>query len=84
MRLLPRCLAVTSILSTPVWAQPGAGEQIKSEGQVVQDLSGYGWKLKRMHPGQGVTEGLHELPRADIETLLWMPAHVPGDVYTDL
>ncbi len=76
--------AMACTLTTPLWAQPGAGDQIKSEGQVVQDLSGYRWKLKRMRPGQGVKAGLHELPRADIETLVWMPAHVPGDVYTDL
>lgn len=78
------CLAIVCIFTAPGWAQPGAGDQVKSEGQVVQDLSGYRWKLKRMRPGQGVKEGLHELPRADIETLVWLPAHVPGDVYTDL
>jgi beta-mannosidase len=65
-------------------AQPGAGDQVNSEGQLVQDLSGHRWKLKRMRPGQGVREGLHELPQADIETLVWMSARVPGDVYTDL
>jgi len=67
-----------------VWAQPGAGDQVKREGHLVQDLSGYRWKLKRMRPGQGVQEGLHELPPGDIETLVWIPARVPGDVYTDL
>ena len=77
-------LAIACIFTVPVRAQPGAGDQVKSESQVVQDLSGYRWKLKRMRPGQGVREGLHELPPADIETLVWMPAHVPGDVYTDL
>ena len=51
-------------------AQPGAGSQVKNEGQLVQDLSGFGWKLKRMRPGQGIREGLHELPQADIETLV--------------
>ncbi|WP_146528686.1 glycoside hydrolase family 2 protein [Novipirellula artificiosorum] len=70
--------------SNSALAQPGAGDQVKSEGQLVQDLSGYRWKLKRMRPGQGIREGLHELPQADIETLVWMPARVPGDVYTDL
>ena len=65
-------------------AQPGAGDQVNSDGQVVQDLSNYRWKLKRMRPGQGVREGLHELPPGDIETHVWMSARVPGDVYTDL
>ena len=66
------------------WAQPGAGDQVKSQGQLIQYLSGYQWKLKRMRPGQGIEEGLHELPPGDIETLVWMPARIPGDVYTDL
>lgn len=72
------------IYPTLLWAQPGAGDQVKSEGQLIQDLSGYKWKLKRMRPGQGVQEGLHELPPADIETHVWISARVPGDVYTDL
>ncbi|MBK1878960.1 glycoside hydrolase family 2 protein [Pelagicoccus mobilis] len=40
--------------------------------------------MKKMNPGQGVREGIHQLPPEDIETLVWNPAHVPGDVYTDL
>ena len=35
------------------WAQPEAGDQVNSKGQLVQDLSGHRWKLKRMRPGQG-------------------------------
>ena len=58
-------IALLCICVCPVWAQPGAGDQVKSEGQLVQDLSGYRWKLKRMRPGQGVKEGLHELPPGD-------------------
>ena len=77
-------LVILCVISTPARVQPGAGDQVKSEGQLVQDLSGYRWKLKRMRPGQGVEEGLHQLPPGDIETLVWMPARVPGDVYTDL
>ena len=67
-----------------IWAQPGAGDQVENEGQLIQDFSGSRWKLKRMRPGQGVQEGLHALPPGDIETLVWIPAQVPGDVYTDL
>ena len=69
---------------TPICAQPGAGDEVASAGQLLQDLSGYQWKFKRMRPGQGIKAGLHELPPGDIETLVWMPARVPGDVYTDL
>ncbi|WP_413430948.1 glycosyl hydrolase 2 galactose-binding domain-containing protein [Crateriforma spongiae] len=64
-------------------AQPGAGDLIRT-GNLVQDLSGYRWKLKRMRPGQGVVQGLNELPAADIETHVWISGRVPGDVYTDL
>jgi beta-mannosidase len=84
MKFVLTCLVMVSVCLVPARAQPGAGDQVNSEGQVVQDLSGYRWKLKRMRPGQGVKQGLQELPRTDIETLVWMPAHVPGDVYTDL
>lgn len=77
-------IVLLSACSRSLWAQPGAGDQVKSEGQLIQDLSGYRWKLKRMRPGQGIKEGLHELPSGDIETLVWIPARVPGDVYTDL
>jgi len=37
-----------------------------------------------MRPGQGVAEGLHQLPPADLETHVWISASIPGDVYTDL
>ena len=85
MRRNPLCtMALLCFYTSPVWAQPAAGDQVRSDGQLVQDLSSYRWKLKRMSPGQGVKEGLHTLPPGDIETLVWIPAHVPGDVYTDL
>lgn len=91
-RLPVRCGNALAILlalllcrsATPVLGQPEAGDQVKAEGQLEQDLSGYRWKLKRMRPGQGVQEGLHQLPPGDIETSVWIPARVPGDVYTDL
>lgn len=67
-----------------VHAQPEAGFQVNSAGKLAQDLSGFRWKMKRMRPGTGVEAGLQELPPGDIETLVWMPAQVPGDVYTDL
>ncbi len=65
-------------------AQPAAGSQVESTGQLVQDLSGFRWKLKQMRPGEGVKAGLHELPQGDLETHVWIPAQIPGDVYTDL
>ncbi|GAF04497.1 glycoside hydrolase family 2 protein [Saccharicrinis fermentans] len=67
-----------------LWAQPGTINSHTENSQVVRDLGGHHWKMKMMLPGQGVKEGLHELPPADIETNFWNPAFVPGDVYTDL
>lgn len=67
-----------------IYGQPGTINSHTDNSQVVRDLSGYQWKMKMMLPGQGVKAGLHELPPADIETLVWNPAKVPGDVYTDL
>ncbi len=66
------------------WGQPGTINSHTENSQLIRDLGGYQWKMKMMLPGQGVKEGLHRLPPADIETLVWNPAHVPGDVYTDL
>ena len=70
--------------SVTLFAQPGTITSHRENSQLVKDLSGYEWKFKQMHPGQGVKIGLQELPPADIETLVWNPAQVPGDVYTDL
>ncbi|MDW7692728.1 hypothetical protein R9C00_11660 [Flammeovirgaceae bacterium SG7u.111] len=77
------------ILLTIVWAgsilaQPNTITPHTENSEAVKDLSGYKWKMKMMLPGEGVKQGLHELPPEDIETLVWNPARVPGDVYTDL
>ena len=37
-----------------------------------------------MRPGEGEKQGIHKIFPEDIETLVWNPAKVPGDVYTDL
>ena len=66
------------------FGQPGTINTHTDNSQVVRDLSGYKWKMKMMLPGEGVKASLHELPPADIETLVWNPAKIPGDVYTDL
>ncbi|MGB5263425.1 MAG: sugar-binding domain-containing protein, partial [Lutimonas sp.] len=71
------------VFSGMVQAQPGTIGSHFENSQLVRDLSGYKWKMKFMLPGEGIKEGLHELPPEDIETLVWNPAHVPGDVYTD-
>ncbi len=56
----------------------------QTNGQLERDLSGYKWNMTMMLPGEGLKEGLHKLPPQDIETVIWDPAFVPGDVYTDL
>lgn len=77
---------IAFILLGPVWllGQPESVKELSEGSQSVRDFSGYTWKMKKMYPGQGVKEGLHQLPPEDIETLVWNPARVPGDVYTDL
>ncbi|MGQ1784768.1 beta-mannosidase [Saccharicrinis sp. GN24d3] len=72
------------MLPALLWAQPGTINSHTENSQVVRDLGGHHWKMKMMLPGEGVKEGLHEVPPADIETNFWNPAYVPGDVYTDL
>ncbi len=66
------------------FAQPSTISNHNNNSQLITNLSGYKWKMKMMLPGEGVKHGLHKLPPADIETLVWNPAKVPGDVYTDL
>lgn len=54
-------------------------------GRMVKDLSGFGWFMERMRIGQGVSEGIHELPNElSGNDFSWNVARVPGDVYTDL
>ncbi|MFI3322408.1 MAG: hypothetical protein R3Y50_07790 [Rikenellaceae bacterium] len=65
-------------------AQPGTENPHNENSQLVKSLNGYKWKMKMMRPGEGEKQGLHELYPEDIETLVWNPAKVPGDVYTDL
>jgi beta-mannosidase len=49
------------------------------------DLSGNHWKMEKIRPGAGVTEGFHRLPSEYQGTYFnWNQAAVPGDVYTDL
>ncbi|MDO6736255.1 hypothetical protein Q4548_00135 [Wenyingzhuangia sp. 2_MG-2023] len=66
------------------FAQPGSINSHDENSQLVRDLSGHRWKMKMMLPGEGVKQGLHKIPPEDIETLVWNPAKIPGDVYIDL
>ena len=66
------------------FAQPSTISNHESNSQLITNLDGYKWKMKMMLPGEGIKHGLHKLPPGDIETLVWNPAKVPGDVYTDL
>ncbi|SNR31196.1 beta-mannosidase [Lutibacter agarilyticus] len=70
--------------SMKLFAQPSTISNHNNNSQSITNLDGYKWKMKMMLPGQGIKEGLHKLPPGDIETLVWNPAKVPGDVYTDL
>ncbi|QCX40309.1 beta-galactosidase [Aureibaculum algae] len=66
------------------FAQPSTISNHNSNSQLITSLDGYQWKMKMMLPGEGIKHGLNKLPPGDIETLVWNPAKVPGDVYTDL
>ncbi|MFI3248433.1 MAG: hypothetical protein R3Y39_04815 [Rikenellaceae bacterium] len=65
-------------------AQPGLAEAGIAKGQIIQDLGGYNWKVKMMPEGKGVEQNLHKIYPEDLETSVWIPGKVPGDVYTDL
>ncbi len=82
-RLLTTAAAVLLGVVT-LSAQPGLAEAGIAKGQMVQNLSGYNWKLKMMPKGEGVKQGLHKIYPEDLETSVWIPGKVPGDVYTDL
>ena len=81
-----RCVFAVLFLCTAqtVHAQPGLSEAGIAKGQIIQDLSGYNWKIKMMPKGEGVKQGLHKIFPEDLETAVWIPGKVPGDVYTDL
>ena len=81
-----RCALAVLLLCTAktVHAQPGLSEAGIAKGQIVQNLSGYNWKIKMMPAGKGVEQGLHKIFPEDLETSVWIPGKVPGDVYTDL
>ncbi|MGY6649815.1 glycoside hydrolase family 2 protein [Wenyingzhuangia sp. IMCC45574] len=80
-KLLVLCCLLLGLFG---YAQPGTINNHNENSQLVRDFSGYQWKMKMMLPGEGVKQGLHELPPEDIETLVWNSAKIPGDVYTDL
>ncbi len=48
------------------------------------NLSGFGWKMDKIRPGQGVEEGFHSFFPSIRSTRNWITAKVPGDVYTQL
>ncbi|MDV7186040.1 beta-galactosidase [Lutibacter sp. TH_r2] len=72
------------ILGFSTFAQPSTISNHNNNSQLITSLDSYRWKMKMMLPGEGIKHGLHKLPPGDIETLVWNPAKVPGDVYTDL
>jgi len=52
---------------------------------LVEDLSGFLWKLEGCLPGRGLEEKFPEISHDHMgDTLNWSWAKVPGDVFTDL
>lgn len=56
-----------------------------SDARIEIDLSGNHWKMERARPGDGVVQGLHDVP-SEYQGIYfsWNQAAVPGDVFTDL
>ncbi|WP_111708195.1 glycoside hydrolase family 2 protein [Lutibacter citreus] len=53
--------------------------------RLVHDLSGFHWKVQGTLPGRGLEEKFPEISYDHMgDALNWAPAHVPGDVFTDL
>ena len=77
-------LVFFSCITGYIQAQPNTTFSHEKNAQSVRNFSGRLWRMKMMTPGQGIKEGLQNLPPEDIETLIWNNADVPGDVYTDL
>ena len=51
----------------------------------IYDLSGFHWKVQGCLPGRGIEEGFQDISYDHMgDALNWAPAHVPGDVFTDL
>ncbi len=64
---------------------PNEDNKIISNERVVIELSSRNWCMERMRPGEGVKEGIHLLQsELSGNNYSWIPAKVPGDVYTDL
>ncbi|MGQ1787616.1 MULTISPECIES: glycoside hydrolase family 2 protein [unclassified Saccharicrinis] len=52
---------------------------------LTYDLSGHLWKIQGTLPGRGLEEGFPEISYDHMgDALNWAPAHVPGDVFSDL
>lgn len=57
----------------------------QNDNALTYDLSGHLWKIQGALPGRGLKEGFHEISYDHMgDALNWAPAHVPGDVFTDL
>ncbi|MFR9652064.1 MAG: sugar-binding domain-containing protein [Rikenellaceae bacterium] len=83
---MKKILLILTLLCTATlaFAQPGLAEAGIAKGDIIQDLSGYNWKIKMMPAGVGESQNIHKIYPEDLETSVWIPGKVPGDVYTDL
>ena len=64
------------------WVTTFAQEEAK---RITHDLSGFHWKVQGCLPGRGLEEGFPEISYDHMgDALNWAPAHVPGDVFTDI
>jgi len=84
-RTLKDARIVMTMLAMTAVSQAAGTASNSAHGRLVLDLSGPGWQMEGIRPGQGLKEGFHEsFGEVCPSTYNWNGATVPGDVYTDL
>jgi len=64
---------------------PNKKKIVKKSARTVIDFSSRHWFMERMNVGEGIKEKIHLLQsELSGNAFSWIPAKVPGDVYTDL
>ncbi|KAA3658247.1 MAG: beta-galactosidase [Calditrichaeota bacterium] len=72
------------LLGSQILTAGGGVNHPKTE-RLSYDLSGFLWKLEGALPGRGMEAKFPEISHDHMgDALNWSPAHVPGDIFTDL
>ncbi|MDW7690871.1 hypothetical protein R9C00_21065 [Flammeovirgaceae bacterium SG7u.111] len=80
--------AILFTLLLPFFYIPAFAQNLSAANvpkRLTHDLSGFHWKVQGTLPGRGMEEKFPEISYDHMgDALNWAPAHVPGDVFTDL